>query len=40
MLLLAKNNIGWKNLIKINNVACDNFYKKPIISYDDLIKYT
>lgn len=32
LLLLAKNQLGWQNLMKITSVACtDGFYKKPRI---------
>jgi len=40
ILLLAKNKEGWTNLVKINNTACTNFYKKPIITMDDIKKHS
>jgi DNA polymerase III subunit alpha len=34
IVLLALNEVGFKNIIKIHNEAWNNFYKKPIMSYD------
>ena len=39
LLLLAKNNIGLKNLFKLNRAGYDNFYRKPRITMCDLDKY-
>lgn len=39
LVLIAKNNQGYKNLCKLSSKSHDNFYKKPQISYDDLKKY-
>jgi DNA polymerase III subunit alpha len=35
--VLAKNNSGWKKLLKLNKIANKNFYYKPRISMTDLI---
>jgi DNA polymerase-3 subunit alpha len=34
IVLLAQNEIGFKNIIKIHNDAWEHHYKKPIMSYD------
>ena len=34
--LLAKNNEGWKNLLKLYRISNENFYYKPRISFQDL----
>lgn len=41
LILLAKNQIGYKNLIKLSSLSyeSENFYKKPHITYDMLKKY-
>ena len=39
MLLIAKNNIGLKNLYKIVSLAYGNFYSKAHVTYDILEKY-
>ncbi|MCQ2752232.1 MAG: DNA polymerase III subunit alpha, partial [Coriobacteriales bacterium] len=40
MLLLAKNNRGYKNLMKIVSIAAvENFYQKPLVTIDLLKKY-
>ena len=40
LILLAKNNIGLKNLIKLHNIAFkDGFYYKPRIDFDLLEEY-
>lgn len=36
IILLAQNEIGFKNIIKIHNDAWKHFYKKPIMSYEFL----
>lgn len=36
LILLAKNNVGYKNLIELSSMAFNNFYKKPHISYEML----
>lgn len=36
LLLLAKNEIGYKNLIKLTSMAYENFYMKPHVSYEML----
>lgn len=40
--LVAKNKIGWKNLIKLISLSYqpDRFYHKPRLSLDDLAPYT
>ena len=37
--LLAKNNTGWENLLKLHKISHQNFYYKPRISYEDLFKH-
>lgn len=39
LLLLAKNNAGYKNLIKLTSKAYGNFYRKPHVSYDMLVEH-
>ncbi len=41
LVLLAKNNIGWKNLIKLSSLSWEreNFYSKPRIDFELLDKY-
>ena len=39
LILIAKNQVGYKNLCKLSSIAQDNFYYKPLISYKDLEKY-
>lgn len=39
MILLAKNETGFQNLVKITSAAYRNFYKKPNISYQMLEQY-
>lgn len=39
LILIAKNQQGYKNLMKLSSKAYDNFYKKPHISYKDLKLY-
>lgn len=39
LILLIKNEIGWKNICKLISEAEVNFYKKPHLSYDMLEKY-
>lgn len=39
MVLLVKNETGWKNICKIVSEAETNFYKKPQVSYDMLERY-
>jgi len=34
--LLAKNNKGWRNLLKLHKISHHNFYYKPRISFEDL----
>lgn len=36
LILLAKNETGYKNLVKLSSMAYDNFYYKPHISYEML----
>lgn len=40
LVLLAKNQIGYKNLIKLTSLAYENFYKKPHVSFEMLEKYS
>ena len=40
LILLAKNNKGYKNLIKLSSMSFNNFYRKPHISYDMLKEYS
>ncbi len=41
IILLAKNNEGYANLMKLNEIAfCDGFYYKPRIDYDALAKHS
>ncbi len=41
LILLAKNNTGYKNLLKLNSIAfIDGFYYKPRIDYKTLEKYS
>ncbi|KMT21065.1 DNA polymerase III subunit alpha [Clostridium cylindrosporum DSM 605] len=41
LILLAKNNEGYKNLMKIDSMAyVDGFYYKPRIDYENLRKYS
>ena len=39
MVLLVKNDTGWKNICKIISEAETNFYNKPHVSYDMLERY-
>ncbi|WCF11449.1 DNA polymerase III subunit alpha (plasmid) [Paenibacillus thiaminolyticus] len=39
-LLLAKNLVGFKNLMKLTSYSYDNFYRKPHISYALLREYS
>ena len=40
LVLLAKDNVGYKNLLKLNSIAfVDGFYYKPRIDYDVLEKH-
>ncbi|MFR9208099.1 MAG: PHP domain-containing protein, partial [Lachnospiraceae bacterium] len=40
LVLLAKNDVGYHNLMKLNSIAfIDGFYYKPRIDYDLLEKY-
>jgi DNA polymerase-3 subunit alpha len=39
IILLARNREGFDNLVHLNNIAHDNFYKKPRILDDDLRAY-
>ena len=40
LLLLAKNNKGYQNMITLNNIAnLEGFYRKPRIDYEDIKKY-
>lgn len=40
LILLAKNNTGYKNLCKLSSMAFKNIYRKPHISYEMLKKYS
>ena len=41
LILLAKNNEGYQNLLKLNGIAAkEGFYYKPRIDYDTLEKYS
>ncbi|HAS91657.1 MAG TPA: DNA polymerase III subunit alpha [Clostridiales bacterium] len=40
LLLLAKNNVGLKNLIKLTSKAFDNFYRKPQVSAEMLKEHS
>ena len=41
LILLAKNNVGYHNLLKLNSIAyVDGFYYKPRIDYDALEKHS
>lgn len=40
IILLAQNEVGFKNIIKIHNDAWQHFYKKPIMSYDCLFEHS
>ena len=41
LILLAKNNIGYKNLLKLNSIAfIDGYYYKPRIDYKTLEKHS
>ena len=41
LIVLAKNKIGWQNMIKLHNLSYkeDRYYYDPRITLDDLIKY-
>lgn len=39
LLLLAKDEVGFKNLIKLTSLAYENFYNKPHVSYEMLDRY-
>lgn len=40
IVLLAKNETGWKNLLKLQDIAVrDNFYYKPNFLMQDILKY-
>lgn len=41
LILLVKNEIGYKNISKLNSIAfCEGFYYKPRIDYNTLEKYS
>ena len=40
LILLAKNNVGYKNLCRLSSIAFKNIYRKPHISYEMLKKYS
>ena len=41
LILLAKNNVGYYNLCRLNSIAfVDGFYYKPRIDFDTLKKYS
>jgi DNA polymerase-3 subunit alpha len=40
ILLLAQNEIGFKNIVRVHNDAWQHFYKRPIMSYDYLFDHT
>lgn len=41
LVLLAKNNTGYKNLVKLNSIAfVDGFYYKPRIDFETLSRYS
>jgi len=40
ILLLAQNETGFNNIIKIHNDAWQHFYKKPLMSYDTLFEHS
>lgn len=40
IILLAKNNVGYKNLVKLASLSWNNFYGKNHIVYSDLVKYS
>lgn len=36
----VKNETGWKNLLKLQSLACrEHFYYKPVVPYEELFKY-
>jgi len=37
LIIIARNLVGYRNLVKLNNLAQENFYKKPRIS-DEMIR--
>jgi len=39
LIALAKNNIGYKNLMKLSTLGYHNFYRKPHVSYEMLREY-
>lgn len=39
LILLAKNTLGYKNLIKLTSLAFENFYRHPHVSYEMLENY-
>lgn len=39
IVLLAKNNIGYRNLIKLHNIAWEKFYYKPVLTYEQLFEH-
>lgn len=39
MVLLAKNKIGFDNLIKLNNIAVEKFYKRPRVELTDVFEH-
>ncbi len=39
LVLLAENNQGYHNLIKLNNLAYRNSFTNPAVSYDDIFKW-
>lgn len=40
IVLLAQNEAGFKNIVKIHNDAWKHFYRKPIMSYDYIIEHS
>ena len=39
LILLAKNDVGYRNLIQLSSEAYENVYRKPQITYEKLKKY-
>lgn len=37
--VLVKNQIGWENILKLQKIAVENFYKKPLLPFEELFNH-
>ncbi len=38
--VLVKNEKGWKNILRLQKIAVENFYKKPLLPFDELFEHS